>query len=203
MELQTIIYFIIAMATTIVGAVPLGLVNLSVVDVVIKTNTQKSLEVAWGATLVEIIFALAALHAGASLQNYLESKTWINFCVVAILLGAGFVFLMKKAKTTNNISKTFSGFLLKGAFLNIISIQAFLFWLMAAAFLSERGLISQAPLQLILFIVGVAISKTGVLLGYATFAREVAQKSKVISRYMNCIIGFILILAAIYHFITI
>ena len=203
MESLTIIYFFIALAATVIGAVPLGLVNLSVVDVAIKTNTQKSMEVAWGATLVEIIFALAALLAGASLQNYLESKTWVNFFVVAVLLGAGFVFWIKKAKTTNHGSNTSSGFFLKGALLNLISIQVFLFWLMVAAFLSVRGLIPQAPLQFILFLAGVAISKTGVLLGYAILARKVAEKSKVVSQNMNRIIGIILVLVAIFQFINI
>jgi L-lysine exporter family protein LysE/ArgO len=78
MESLTIIYFFIALVTTIIGAVPLGLVNLSVADTATKNSTRKSMELASGATLVEVIFALAALLAGATLQNYLNNYNWIN-----------------------------------------------------------------------------------------------------------------------------
>jgi threonine/homoserine/homoserine lactone efflux protein len=78
MESLTIIYFFIALVTTIIGTVPFGLVNLSVADTATKTSTRKSMELASGAALVEVIFALAALLAGATLQNYLNNYNWIN-----------------------------------------------------------------------------------------------------------------------------
>jgi threonine/homoserine/homoserine lactone efflux protein len=204
MESLSILYFFIALATTIIGAVPFGLVNLSVADTATKTNTRKSMEVASGATLVEVIFALAALLTGASLQNYLSSNHWVNLTVAGVLFGAGLIFWLKKYnKTTSKVKPSSAGSFLKGAFLNLISIQVLLFWLMAAAFLSVHDLIPGSPLQFILFITGVGIAKTAVLLGYAVLARKVAEKSKIISRNMNRIIGFILVSVALYQLINI
>jgi len=102
MESLSILYFFIALATTIIGAVPFGLVNLSVADTATKTNTRKSMEVASGATLVEVIFALAALLTGASLQNYLSSNHWVNFTVAGVLFGAGLIFWLKKYNKTTD-----------------------------------------------------------------------------------------------------
>ncbi|MDB4583102.1 hypothetical protein N9164_08115 [Draconibacterium sp.] len=57
------IYLLIGALICTIGAVPFGLVNLSVVDMAVSTNIRKSMSVAYGGAVIEIVFALAALFA--------------------------------------------------------------------------------------------------------------------------------------------
>ncbi len=64
MLFNSILFLLIGALATTIGAVPFGLANLSVVDVAIKANIRKSMSVAFGAAIIEIVFALTALLAG-------------------------------------------------------------------------------------------------------------------------------------------
>jgi len=196
MELYSSIYLFIGALIVTLGALPFGLVNLSVMDVAINQNVRKSMFIAHGAALVEILFALTALLAGTVLSGYFNGNILVKYMVLAVLIVSGIFFWFKQ----NNLAKkgdseTSNGFL-KGAFLNLMSIQVLLFWLFAVTFLSVRNLFPSTLIQFSLFISGVWIGKMAVLRAYAILGRKVVAKSQLISQNMNRIIGSILILVA-------
>ena len=196
-------YFLIGAAACAIGAVPFGLVNLSVVDVAINTNIRKSMPVAFGAAVVEILFALTALLAGTLFGNILGGNNWIKFGVLAVLLAAGIYFWFKKNGTKSKESNGNPNGFFKGALLNLISVQVLLFWMVAITFLSVRDLIPASLLQFILFIVGVWLAKMTVLRSYAILGSKVVEKSQIISQNINRIIGVILVLVAVIQLIKI
>lgn len=203
MELHAFIYLIIALAATTIGAVPLGLVNLSVVNAAVKNDSQGALQIAHGASVVEIIFALIALLAGNKLAPVLQENWVIRYFVFAVLLGSGLFFWFKKnqVKTTSPNRKS-TGFI-KGILLNLVSVQVLLFWLLAATVLSAKQLIPSAFSEMLFFIVGVWLAKMGVLKGYATLAQKVAGHAQKISGNINQIIAIVLMAVAIVQFMKI
>jgi len=193
---NSIIYLLIGAFVSIIGALPFGLVNLSVMDVAINHKVGKSMFIAHGAAVVEILFALTALLAGTVLSGYFNGNVLVKYIVLAVLVVSGIYFWFKQ----NNLesledSEPSNGFL-KGAFLNLMSIQVLLFWLFAVTSLSVRNIFPSTLIQFSLFISGVWIGKMAVLRVYAIFGRKVAVKSQMISKNMNRIIGSILILVA-------
>jgi L-lysine exporter family protein LysE/ArgO len=135
MEPNLLTYLLIALAATTIGAVPLGLVNLSVMDATLKNDSRSAMQIAHGASVVEVFFALAALLAGAKLSPFLVGNPMVRYFVFAVLLASGlfFWFKEKKVKAMRNGQKS-TGFLQGcafGIFLNIVSIQVLLFWLLA------------------------------------------------------------------------
>lgn len=200
MLLHLISYFFIGTAACTIGALPLGLVNLSVADVAIKVNIRKSMSVAFGAAIVEILFALTALLAGSLLSNLIEANSVVKFSVLAVLLFSGVFFWFKKNKVEITENQSTSNGFLKGAAMNLISIQVLLFWMLAIAFLSLKNLVPSSVLQMVLFVGGVWLAKVVVLWGYAILARKVAEKSAVFSANINRIIGGLLVLAALFQF---
>lgn len=197
---HSILFLLIGALATIIGALPFGLVNLSVADVAIKVNVRKSMTIAFGASIIEILFALMALLAGSLLSNLIEANYIVKFSVLAVLLFSGVFFWFKKNKVEISDNKSNSKGFLKGALLNLISIQVLLFWMLAIAFLSVKNLVPTSLLQMGLFIIGVWLAKVAVLWGYAILARKVAKKSTVLSANINRIIGSLLILAAFFQF---
>ena len=85
------------------------------------------MKIAYGAALIEILFALTALLAGTFLNDFFNGNIWVKLIVVAVLMVSSIVFWLKNSDVENKeISSSSFGFL-KGAFLNLISIQVFLF----------------------------------------------------------------------------
>ncbi len=159
------------------------------------------MSVAFVAAIIEIVFALTALLAGSLLNNLIEGNSIIKFSVLGVLLFAGVFFWFKKNKVPIRETKSSSNGYLKGAVLNLISIQVLLFWIIAIAFLSVKNLVPASVLQMVLFVVGVWLAKMAVLWAYAILARKVAEKSALLSANINRIIGGLLVLTAVFQFI--
>lgn len=196
MGVNSLIYLLIGALICTIGAVPFGLVNLSVMDVAINQKVRKSMSIARGAAIVEVLFALIALLAGTILSGYFNDNILVKYIVLAVLVVSGIFFWFKQNNLTSKGDNTSSNDFLKGAVLNLMSIQVLLFWLFAITFLSVRNLFPSTLIQFLLFISGVWIGKMAVLRAYAILGKKVAEKSQLISQNMNRIIGFILILAA-------
>lgn len=196
MELYSSIYLLIGAFICTIGALPFGLVNLSVMDVAINQNVRESMSIAHGAAIVEIVFALTALLAGTVLSGYFNDNILVKYIVLAVLIVSGIYFWFKQNNLANKGDHESSNGFLKGALLNLMSIQVLLFWLFAVTFLSVRNLFPSTLIQFSLFISGVWFTKMAVLRAYAILGKKVAEKSQLISRNMNRIIGCILILMA-------
>lgn len=198
---NTLIYLFIGALVCTIGAVPLGLVNLSVVNVAVNTNIRKSMSVAFGAAIIEILFALAALFTGTLLENVLRGNIWFKIIVSGVLFAAGILFWFKKSKGTSQKIKPNSHGFLKGALLNFISIQVLLFWIVAVTFLTVRNILPTSFVQVFLFIIGVWIAKMAVLRIYAIPAKKVITKSQMLSQNINRIMGVMLIIIAFIQFL--
>lgn len=193
---NTLIYLFIGALVCTVGAVPFGLVNLSVVNVAVTSNIRKSMSIAFGAAIIEIVFALAALFAGTLLQNVLNGSVWIKIIISGVLFSAGVFFWFRKSgEVSQKTNRNLNGFL-KGVLLNFISIQVLLFWIVAVTFLSVRNIIPTSFVQVFLFIIGVWIAKMTVLRVYAILAKKVIEKSQMLSQNINRIMGVMLIIIA-------
>jgi len=203
MEPNLFIYLIIALAATTIAAVPLGLVNLSVVDTALKNDSRGATQIAYGASVVEVFFALASVLAGAKLLPILEGNSKVRYFVFAVLLISSLFFWFKpnKVKIRKETQKSL-GFL-KGAFLNIVSLQVLLFWLLAATVLSAKQWLPTTLPEIFLFLTGVLLAKISVLKGYAFLAKKVASHAEKISANTNRIISIVLLIVAIVQFVKI
>lgn len=196
MLVNSITFLFLGAVICTIGAVPFGLVNLLVMNVAVNQNVRKSMSIARGAAIVEIVFALIALIAGTVLSGYFNGNFLVKFIVLAVLVVSGTFFWFKQNNLTSKGENESSNGFLKGALLNLMSIQVLLFWLFAVTFLSVRNLFPSTLIQFSLFISGVWFAKMAVLRAYTILGKKVAEKSQLVSQNMNRIIGFILILVA-------
>lgn len=195
------LFLFISMAATVIGAVPLGLVNLSVMDAALKNNSRGAVQIAHGASLVEILFALVALLAGAKLSPLFEGNQVVHYFIFAVLLISGLFFWFKTNKDKTMKEHGSSLGLLKGVLLNIVSIQVLLFWFLAATILSTKQWLPNSFPEVLFFLTGVWLAKMGVLKGYAFLATKVATHAEKFSANTNRIIGIVLIGVAIVQFV--
>ena len=191
MIINYLISLMLGMAAAIVGGLPFGLVNLTVLNVTFERGNREGMKVACGAALVEVVFGLTALFAGGLLASYIEGNVIVSYSTAAVLIFGGVFFIFKKHRSYNSRVAVTSGFL-NGILLNLVSIQVFLFWILAIAFLSSRELLHYDILSILLFVSGIWLGKMAVLWLYMSLSSRYLSRSRVISKNINVIIGMVL-----------
>lgn len=179
------------MAAAIIGGLPFGLVNLTILNVTFEKGSRVAIKMAHGAALVEVVFGLTALLAGGVLASYIEGNVIISYSTAAVLIIGGVFFILKKQRSSNSRVSGSSGFL-SGILLNLVSIQVFLFWILAIVFLSSRELLQYNLLSILLFVSGIWLGKMAVLWMYMNLSNRYLSRSRLISKNINTIIGIVL-----------
>ncbi len=122
---EAILHFVLGFIAAIIGAVPFGLVNLSVVDSTLNRGERSAFLVSAGATLIEIAFVLLAVFLGSRLAGYIENNQWVELFILVVLLAAGISFFLRRNKGSDKKMFIMPAFF-KGMFLNILSVQVLL-----------------------------------------------------------------------------
>ncbi len=194
---EIVFHFALGFFAAIIGAVPFGLVNLSVVDSTLSRGERAAFMVSAGATLIEVVFVLLAVFLGSRLAGYIENNQWIEFFILLVLLAAGISFFLRRNKDSDKKMFIMPAFL-KGMFLNILSVQVLLYWFIALAYLQANDQIVFTQECIVSFTLAVALGKMLTLLFYRLLAKKIKSKSSVIARKINYIIGTIMVgLAAV------
>ncbi len=182
---------VLGMGAAIVGGLPFGLVNLTVLNVTFERGNSAAIKIAHGAALVEVVFGLTALLTGGMLASYIEGNVIISYSTAAVLIIGGVFFILKKQRSSNSRVTGYSGFL-NGILLNLVSMQVLLFWILAIAFLSSRELLQYDILSILLFVSGIWLGKMAVLWMYINLSNRILSRSRIISKNINTIIGIVL-----------
>ena len=193
-----ILHFLFGVIACIIGAMPFGLVNLSVVDICVKKSEKDALSFSFGASFIEILFALAAIIAGQKLNQLIEGNKLIELGIVLVLISSGVYFFTKKYKE-NYRPKYEVPFLFKGMLFNLISIQVLLYWFLAVTYLKSNGNIEFSIHCVIGFILGVGFGKMLTLLFYRIISKQIKKRAANISQKINFIIGGLLIIVAMFQ----
>jgi L-lysine exporter family protein LysE/ArgO len=199
---EIIIHFVLGFIASIIGAMPFGLVNLSVVDSTLNKSERAAFLISAGATIIEIVFVLLAIFLGSRLADYMEDNLWIEFFILMVLLTAGISFLLKKRSGSKKKTIVLSGFL-KGMLLNLLSVQVLLYWFVAIAYLQTTNRIVFTSECIVAFTVAVGLGKMLTLLFYRLMAKKIKSKSGAIARRINVIIGTIMVGLAVFQLVKI
>jgi threonine/homoserine/homoserine lactone efflux protein len=183
----------IAILVSIIGALPFGLVNLTVLDISYRRDKISALRVAHGAAWIEVAFGLTALIAGSFIGQFTRDHKLAQTLVLIIPALVGLVFLLKKNNKEAKKTGKDPGFF-KGMLLNLISIQVLLYWLIAMTYLNTRWELQFNTLSITLFALGILVGKMGVLWIYALLSRKILTTFDFLARNINRVIGLVLLI---------
>jgi threonine/homoserine/homoserine lactone efflux protein len=194
-----IVAIFLGILITSVGALPFGLVNLAVLDISFRSGLREAMKVARGAAIVEIIYGVIALLFGTLISYYTKNNTGVKFLTLMVPGIAGLYFLFKKNKNINKPVISDPGFI-KGILLNLVSIQVFLYWLIAIPLINTFMDISFSFPELIAFALGIWLGKMGILWIYGYFSPRILSKSEFLTGNINRIIGSVILLSVLFQF---
>lgn len=201
-------YLLAGFIAAMLGGLMPGAVNLSVAYTTLHRGAKFAVPVILSAAIGEVAISFCALHGTALVEKYIQHNQPLQWTMVFILLGVG-LFLYKKTPTPprppgsagRRVGKgLFTGFTL--AFLNP---PVLVFWLVAFAYLASNLKISVRDNMselAVLFFVGIFFGKCFLLWLYLLLSRQISKHVGQVSKYLNKIIGGLLILIGLIQMIS-
>jgi threonine/homoserine/homoserine lactone efflux protein len=199
MQPSPFILFLLGMAASFSGTMPFGPLNLRVVDTVLNRSLRAALYFAIAASMIEVLQSFIAIRFNAFLEFHLQKSPWVRtvISILLVIIGLFFVMIKSDRPKSNTAEKLRNNGFLYGMTTALWNPQAIPFWIFVVAYYRTShwcNLNHQAPwVFLIVFLSGVAFGKFLGLLTYVRMSKLVVDHAAVASRWMNKMIGGILI----------
>lgn len=191
-------HFLTAFVISLVGSLPLGVLNLTTVEIALKQTILQAFYFASAAALVEFGQALIALKFSTLFADNPSLEYWINVFVVPVFLGLGLYYWFLDDEVKQKKREGFSSFG-RGIMLSLINPLAIPFWVAWGTIAHANGWLVLENLPIIVFILGISLGSLATLMLFALFARLVAARVEKLNRCMNEIIGVVLFSLGLYQ----
>jgi len=212
--MNLIIYFFTGLLVAIIGAFPLGTVNVAVINTTVKENISSALKIVFPAALGELLLICFAIVYYKTIQGFISENSWLEYVIVIVLLILGLVLIFGKkncikddygeciaTKPRVQLPKEALGFIL-----GLLNPTVLIYWLLAISYLSKKMIyieINTALTLLGLFFTGAFIGKASTLYGYGKCSHLLKMKIKNITGTINKVIGSLLLLVSLIQLIKI
>jgi L-lysine exporter family protein LysE/ArgO len=193
---MVIIYFLIGILASTLGALPLGASNVAVINTTLNQNARQAFKIALAAGIAEVILSYYALHCNMIVRKFFDDNMWIQTLIVIILLIIGnYLFLKKKSEKPpkNKLikSKYTTGFLL-----GILNPPVLIYWIVAFGVINNNDIMlsfRSSLSVLFLFFLGVYTGKSLTLYLYSRFSTIIKNRVQNMALIINKITGVLFV----------
>ena len=190
------IYLFVGFLACLLGTIPFGPINLAVVKTTVDYDRRSGIEVAFAASLIEILQALIAISFGMLISSFLDANVFIKFFLAFVFIAlAAYIFTRKPKPTLEKSEDRPSSFFRNGLLIAGLNPQAVPFWIFALATISQYFEFQYIGLTLFSFLLGVFAGKLLALYGFviaSTYLKAHLQESStLVNRLLATILLFI------------
>lgn len=207
MAISSMTIFMASWAASFLGTLPFGPINLSVVDTTINRSFRAALRFSTAAALVEIIQSWIAIHISWNMGQMLIDNPWTKLGAFILFLTLGLFFFLKKGQDNKKANIRHRGDFAKGLFISFLNPQAIPFWIFVLTYLDSSQIVHldvHAPFRVVaVFLLGVSIGKFAALVLFGLLGKHIARRSQLLSKWMNKIIGAILMSIGLFQMMQI
>ena len=192
--MEFLLYFAIGILVTFVGALPLGTVNISVINTTLRADARNAMKIAVAAGIAEIIISFYALHCSVMVSSFIEMNQWIQITIAILLFIIGGFLFFKKQKETREKKFKMSKYV-TGLFLGLLNPPVLAYWLFMISYLNQNNFhlnMNSSIAILFVFFSGVYLGKLLTLYGYSRFSILLKNKVQNIASMINRVIGVLL-----------
>lgn len=202
-----LLYLLVGLTATIIAALPLGAVNISVIQTTLKKSEAKALKIAYGAGIGEIILAVMALNFNMMIASFFERNRWLQVTVVLLFIIAGIYFLVKKPSKNDDHSHWYDmgkSKYLQGFILALLNPPVIIYWLVAFSTINKYLLMitaNSSTMDLLVFFVGVYLGKVLTLYGYSKWSNNVKGNTQTVQKKVSRFLGIFLLGLAVFQIV--
>ena len=191
-----ILYFLIGVLASFIGALPPGASNIAVINTTIKQNARQAIKIAITAGIAEVVLSYYALHCNMVVKDFFDRHMWIQILIIIILMTVGsFLFLKKKKEKAPKKNKITTSKYATGFLLGILNPPVLIYWIVAFGIINNNNLmlsLGSPLLVLFLFFIGVYFGKLLTLYLYSKFSIVIKNKVQNITMVINKVTGILL-----------
>jgi len=193
-----ILHLFLGLVAGILGTIPLGPVNLLVVNTSVSKNLRAAMVLASAASIMELIKPLLAIYFSWLITRHIQSNMYIQLTVVLAFVLIGLYFLLKRNTThmAENNRREVPEFL-KGVLISFLNIPALPFWILVVAYCESTVGFDFSISAVGIFLAGVFLGRYGTLWMYARLSQYISERSSFIALWLNRIIAILFFVLAI------
>ncbi len=191
-------HFWVGFTISFIGSLPLGVLNLTIIDISLKRSLWQAFYFALAACLVEYGQAFIAIKFSSVLATYPDLTYYINLFVIPVFLGLGLYYFFKQDEPTEQQKEPSSDFS-RGLLLSLINPLAIPFWVAWGTIGHAKGWLVLENLPITIFVLGISLGTLATLMLFALASKLVIKKVATINKWINEIIGVVLIVLGLYQ----
>ena len=180
-----------------VGYLPLGNINLTVVQMSVSGSRRSWQQFILLAAVMELIYCFVCLYGMDMLLQQPQLIVYLGWSAVVIFLVLGLYTFLHTFKESS-ISNTSSG-IRRGIFIAIFNPLQVPFWLIWGVYVFQNNWIKSDAVSIALFSIVCSIGTVAILWLYAEAGKKFVEKLNVNRNLLNRFIGSLLILLAVYQ----
>jgi threonine/homoserine/homoserine lactone efflux protein len=193
-------HFFLGMVISIWGSLPLGAINLGVVQTTVNHNLKAGIFFAVGATMVELIYSYVSIKY---LAVFLFERPAANLIIQVVAIPV-FIFLgiisFKKSATEERVESATKGkSFFEGIMISLFNPLQIPFWIAYTSYLLTNLWIRNDEALLNVFIAGICTGTFIILVTIAILSKKFVSMMNLGSGYVNKIIAFVFLGLAFYQ----
>lgn len=195
--------FCIGLIVSFLGTLPLGVLNITIMDISLKKGIHSAVRFALACALIEFVYSYISVELTKSIIDFPALRTGTEVIATITLLGMGIYYIRKRGALADSKRKPISSFYL-GTILSILNVVAFPFWILYTTLLQGKGLIGISEDRLILmYVCGISLGTVAGLLPFIYGSRFLTNWVNTHRHRMDRIIGSLFILLAACQFVSV
>lgn len=194
-----LLHFLIGFLCSFMGTLAIGPTNLGVINITIRHNMHSAARFSMAASLVELVYATAAILFGKLIINKIDEFPGIKIIVILFFFLAGVYFFFKKEKEpeSEDDQPVNKSFFLKGIIVALINPQTIPYWLFVTTYLTSHEIIHLSRWNLVFFLTGGFVGKYLTLSLYGMLSEYLKKRTSRVAFYLNKFIGLTLIVISV------
>ena len=190
-----IITFLIAFTISFLGSIPVGVLNLTILDIGLRKQFHQVLLFGLAAAFIEYGQGFIALKFSSLFHANPNLEFYIDIIAIPVFFVLGIIYLRKHGKppTLKNEISDFK----KGLLLSIVNPLAIPFWVIWGTIANNKGWLIMENVSIALFTLGISAGTFLTLILYGIAAKKIITKLTFVNKRINQIIGWTLIILGI------
>ncbi|MBC7920161.1 MAG: LysE family transporter [Ferruginibacter sp.] len=188
--------FYVALTVSILGTLPLGVLNLTIVKVTLQKGMRAALEFATACALVELAYGCLAVWVSQMLTRFTAFELAAEIISTLVLLGMGIHYLRKKT-VPSAAPRPIRPFYF-GIALSAVNVAAFPFWTIYTSLLSMKGWIDlESTRSTVSYVLGISAGTVAALMLFAVLSLRVGKFVAAQTQRFDQIIGLLFLVLSL------